>query len=391
MNRPQATLSRDEVPLLFHEPHVKTGFRPLHQPWSSYCLSIFQLHNEMMNTWTHLIALFMVLVWTTVLWGEFQLITDPYMWPMAVGIVTMIILYISSTCAHCFQNRSELVHYTCFMIDYAGIGLYGFGSNMVHWWYCLHEDLLGSLSHQIAIPVGAVLGVLVCICCTISKTKYTRPYPFSRRIWQMSSVLSIYTWLQFPVLYKIWLYVHDNKWESSFQHHLQQMLWFTLGGFFFGSDIPQRFFPGWFDIIGHSHQIFHICILMTTYEQLNALYLDMTDGIANIRRMEAPTFLNTWGILACVILANAVIVWLFHVSVRNKLDTQCVNGVQKQAGKEECHGCALNNGEWRNLHRTCDVPDFQSEICPKVIVSGDGNSIRHRNGAVVEESNGIHI
>ena len=52
--------------------------------------------------------------------------------------------------------------------------------------------------------------------------------------------------------YKIWLYIHDGNWESSFRHHLQQMLWFTMGGFFFGTDIPQRFFPGELNFIFYS-------------------------------------------------------------------------------------------------------------------------------------------
>ncbi|KAK0062856.1 membrane progestin receptor beta [Biomphalaria pfeifferi] len=315
-------LDKDEIPILFHEPYVLTGFRPLHYPWTSYLLSIFQWHNELLNIWTHLLALIMVLIRASVWSTEFSLLSDPFMWPLSVGIITMIILYICSSGAHCLQNRSEVVHYTCFMCDYAGIGLYGFGSTMLHYWYCLHEDLLGSFSHQFAIPVGAVLAVIVCICCTISKTKYKRPYPFIRRVWQMSSVFAIYVWLIFPIWYRIWMYYHDGKWSSSFKNHIQQMLWFTVGGFFFGSDIPQRFCPGLFDIIGHSHQIFHMCIFMTTYEQMNALYLELTDDTVIIHKMEEPTLFNTWGMLAMVIVANIFVVYYFHCSVSNRLEQE---------------------------------------------------------------------
>ncbi|XP_059144121.1 membrane progestin receptor beta-like [Physella acuta] len=327
-----ASLTKEEIPVLFHEPHVLKGFRQLHYPWHSYFLSIFQWHNELLNIWTHLLALIMVLIRGGMWWMEFDLISDPYMWPLSVGIITMIILYMCSSGAHCLQNRSELVHYTCFMFDYAGIGLYGFGSTMLHYWYCLHESFLGSLSHQLAIPVGAVLALLVCICCSISKTKYKRPYPFTRRIWQMSSVLSIYIWLIFPIWYRIWLFVRNGAWEASFKHHLQQMFWFTLGGFFFGSDIPQRFSPGTFDILGHSHQLFHMCIFMTTYEQLNALYLEITDSVV-VHEMEAPTFLNTWGVLAAVIVANAFVVYYFHTSVCAKLERE--HKEQEEVGGEE--------------------------------------------------------
>ncbi|XP_005107368.1 membrane progestin receptor beta [Aplysia californica] len=337
---PLATTGQEGVPVLFHEPNVVTGFRPINQPWIAYFLSAFQLHNELLNVWTHLVALVMVLVCGGQFSREFDLLSDPYMWPLAVGIITMVVLYLCSSFAHLLQNRSELAHYTCFMCDYAGIGLYGFGSTMVHYWYCLHEDLLGSLSHQLAIPVGAVLAVVVCTCCSISKTKYQRPYPFARRLWQMSSVLAIYVWLIFPIWYRIWLYVHDGKWESSFTHHLKQMLWFTTGGFFFGSDIPQRLFAaGTFDLVGHSHQLFHVCIMMTTYEQLNALYLELTDGISIVHNMAAPTLFETWGMLGCVLVANSFVVYFFHFSVRRCLGQDGRNKKEeKQGEKDKCKG-----------------------------------------------------
>ncbi|CAL1540778.1 unnamed protein product [Lymnaea stagnalis] len=363
-----ATLSREEIPILFHEPHVMKGFRPLHYPWMSYFLSLFQWHNELLNIWTHLLALIMVLVRASMWWTEFDLLRDPYMWPLSVGIITMIILYVCSSGAHCFQNRSELVHYTCFMFDYAGIGLYGFGSTMLHYWYCLHESFMGSLSHQLAIPVGAILAVLVCICCSISKTKYKRPYPFTRRIWQMSSVASIYIWLIFPIWYRIWLYVHTGEWDPSFKHHIRQMCWFTLGGFFFGSDIPQRFFPGTFDIIGHSHQLFHICIFMTTYEQLSALYLELTGISVIIHNMESPTLFNTWGVLILVVVCNSIVVYLFHISVERKLEDE-----RKKEDKEE-----EDKGEGVLKEKA----ELKSNSPNRKSANGDGCDVHHRNGVI---------
>jgi len=50
------TAGKHDVPVVFHEPHVEAGFRPLGQPWSYYVFSIFQLHNESLNIWTHLLA-----------------------------------------------------------------------------------------------------------------------------------------------------------------------------------------------------------------------------------------------------------------------------------------------------------------------------------------------
>ena len=40
---PEPTTTWNNVPLLFHEPYVNTGFRPCHQPWGAYFLSLFQV------------------------------------------------------------------------------------------------------------------------------------------------------------------------------------------------------------------------------------------------------------------------------------------------------------------------------------------------------------
>jgi len=50
------TAFKRDVPVVFHEPHIESGFRLLGQPWLYYVFSIFQLHNESLNIWTHVLA-----------------------------------------------------------------------------------------------------------------------------------------------------------------------------------------------------------------------------------------------------------------------------------------------------------------------------------------------
>ncbi|XP_046365788.1 membrane progestin receptor gamma-like [Haliotis rufescens] len=309
------TTTKKGIPKLFHEPHVETGFRHMHQPWTYYCLSFLQIHNECMNCWTHLLALIVTLVRVGIFWKEFDLIGDQYMWPLSAGLITMVILYICSTCAHCFSNKSELIHYTCFMVDYAGIGLYGLGSVILHHSYCFHDSLLNSALDVYSVLIGVFLSILVCVCCSISKTRYSRPYPFARRIWQLSSVFAVYIWLIFPVWHRVMLYMMGQEpWDDGMGHHIQQMMWFFSGGFFFGSDIPQRLFPGKFDFLGHSHQIFHVCIMMTSYKQLDGVYQDILRMklSGSLKKLPPPTFNSTFGAVLFVICANLISVCIFR-------------------------------------------------------------------------------
>lgn len=315
------TTTKTNIPRVFHEPHVETGFRQTEQPWLYYVLSIFQVHNECMNVWTHLIALVAVLYRCWSFSKEFDFINDRYMWPLGAEFLTTFLLYGFSSMAHCFSNKSEFVHYTCFILDYAGIGLYGLGSSIAHYWYCMHEDIFGTFPHRFAAPGGVILSSIVCFCCSISKTYYSRPYPFTRRIWQIGSVLAIYSWLIFPILYQLYLYLFYNYWEDSLGDHFLQMFWFFSGGFFFGSDVPQRFFPGHFDFVGHSHQIFHVCIMMTSLTQLDAVYKDIMSDKAReaLYRSEAPTFWGTYGAVLAGLTINLFICLLFQQVARRKI------------------------------------------------------------------------
>ena len=50
------SLPREMVPKLIWEPGILTGYRPMNQPWKFYIRSLFWIHNETGNIWTHLLA-----------------------------------------------------------------------------------------------------------------------------------------------------------------------------------------------------------------------------------------------------------------------------------------------------------------------------------------------
>lgn len=45
-----------DVPSLFRERFILSGYRPVGQSWRCYVLSLFQVHNETLNVWSHLLA-----------------------------------------------------------------------------------------------------------------------------------------------------------------------------------------------------------------------------------------------------------------------------------------------------------------------------------------------
>ena len=45
-----------ETDILFCEPHIHSGFRPIHKPYIYYAKSLFTKHNETINAWSHYIG-----------------------------------------------------------------------------------------------------------------------------------------------------------------------------------------------------------------------------------------------------------------------------------------------------------------------------------------------
>lgn len=52
-----------------------------------------------------------------------------------------------------------------------------------------------------------------------------------------------------------------------------QGFFYILGCIIFASRVPERWYPGKFDLIGASHQLFHFCALVAAVCQLKALLL----------------------------------------------------------------------------------------------------------------------
>ena len=184
---------------IFREPYVKTGYRQCNQPWIYYFLSIFQVNNECLNVWTHLIGLLAIVFKSWIISYSLDLFNDPYIWPLSAEIIAMLCLYCFSITAHCLCSKSEVAHQIFFMLDYAGIGLYGLGSCLAHYWYCVHEDIVGSFLHRFAALGGIAFSTLVCLCCSVSKIACFQ-HQFNRRPWQICSVSAMYLHLIFPIL-----------------------------------------------------------------------------------------------------------------------------------------------------------------------------------------------
>lgn len=107
----------------------QSGYRPSGHGLLYYLASVFQIHNETVNIWTHLLAFLLVLYRWLSLSADPSF--DPAFHPVLSAFSLCCLAYtFCSTMAHTFHSKSPETHYLCFQVDYAGIGFYTLGCSI---------------------------------------------------------------------------------------------------------------------------------------------------------------------------------------------------------------------------------------------------------------------
>lgn len=263
----------DKTPLLYCEPGVLSGYRVQHKPIKFYIKSLLQIHNETINIWTHLIACCLVMMKT---YNCLKSLEDSDYFAVILCFGMCCVLYTAiSTVAHTVHSKSPMYHYTCFQVDYMGIGYYAFGSSILLYYTGCHEKYYVTLQN-VLLPAVVVMSWVGFICCCIAKLRYRRPYPFQRKLWNLCSFGFQCTSVFSVVLARYYDCFIDNKCTlSSLNHHTTVAIYILSSVVFFSSHIPEKYFPGKFDIFGQGHQIFHVLCSFGTLEQFNAAMIDI--------------------------------------------------------------------------------------------------------------------
>uniref|UniRef100_A0A3P9C5W0 Progestin and adipoQ receptor family member VIII n=1 Tax=Maylandia zebra TaxID=106582 RepID=A0A3P9C5W0_9CICH len=105
---PSPTVTASQVPSLFREPYILSGYRPVQQDWRCYLLSLFRKHNESLNVWTHLLAgPVLLLRW----WANVDTLgctlDDVTSLPLLLFLVSSLTYLYLSVAAHLLQSHSE--------------------------------------------------------------------------------------------------------------------------------------------------------------------------------------------------------------------------------------------------------------------------------------------
>uniref|UniRef100_A0A3Q1IJR7 Uncharacterized protein n=1 Tax=Anabas testudineus TaxID=64144 RepID=A0A3Q1IJR7_ANATE len=251
-----------DVPSLHRQQFIPSGYRPVGLSWRCCVLSLFQIHNETLNVWSHLLA--------AVCQG---ISVDFSSLPLVLYVFSAVTYLSCSAAAHLLQSHSEQAHYSLFFLNYMGVGIYQYGCALALYVY-KHSSCQFL---QIFLPAAAVLAWFSCATCCFAKFYLCRLYPLHRQLFQVVPLAVTYLLVISPVVHRLIMYSWTTTTLSFMklygEFHLIVVL-FLLSAFFFSCPIPEYFFPGRYDIFGHSHQLFHILLSFCMLTQQEALFQD---------------------------------------------------------------------------------------------------------------------
>lgn len=319
----------NQVPKVFHEDSIISGYRHPRSSATDCILSLFQLTNETLNIWTHFLPTWYFL-WKLVTVVLIQTAwQDSFTWPLVVFLLSCCVYPLASSCAHTFSSMSPRARHICFFFDYGALSLYSLGSAVSYSAYVFPDKWVNSFFHECYIPI-AVLNTVICtaVACysrlglpfqqynsDIAKRFPECQSPKYSKYLRVLAFAYPYLFDNIPLFYRVFLCVGEGCTDNDTNVlHYNHIALAFLTGFLFATHLPERLAPGSFDYIGHSHQLFHVCGILGTHFQMKAIEQDMvTRRSWLLERSISITFANSVGAAMLCVVVNLIIILLFSL------------------------------------------------------------------------------
>lgn len=262
--RRRYALSRiEDVPKWLERPGILTAYR-VRFSLALSARSLLRLHNETWNVWSHLAGavLFVYLA-----------LGDDRDEPASVHLfhAACVASLLLSAAFHLFCCRDEELHDRLLRCDLGGISALILGSYIpgLHFAFWCHP--VARQVYQAVMVVAGVTGVAL-------------PHLPVRLGAKQAFYAALVAFALVPTLHWAYIAAADEPDRAAAQREriggvLAMLAWYALGAFFYFTRLPERAWPGRFDVWGHSHTLWHLCVVAAAL-QWNATLRAMGDDSA---------------------------------------------------------------------------------------------------------------
>lgn len=255
---PEELLHVSEAPHYIRDPYILTGYRRHHgASYPEIARNACVLSNEWVNVWSHLVG-FLVAVglFLNELAAALSEELSAKHLVFIVYLVTMQVCMLCSAGFHLFGCHSITAYRQWQQLDYAGIsiGIMGCYIPGIYFSFACHEF--------------AARTYFVAVALLFSVSIYMQLHPeFSSHHWKLRRLLSFAAVLLFgivPVAHFASMRHHDDAQLAFFIPRVGlSYILIGIGFFFYTSRFPESCQPGRYDIIGSSHQWWHLFSLFS--------------------------------------------------------------------------------------------------------------------------------
>ena len=245
---------------------LRRHYRPPMYSFRGCIKSLFRMHTETLNIWTHLLGFifFAVVTVSVYCFQDFfaQLFQDgvtisslPWQEQVVLNcfFAGAMICLLCSFSFHMFSNHSESMYYVFSRLDYTGIAVLITGSCIPAFYYGFYCKYISLIVH---LTLVTILG---CSCVVVSLWKKFSLPKFRAMRFSVFVLFGLY-----GVIPAAQVGIQDGLTDDNY-HALIGLLVMALlyiaGAWLYVLRIPERFIPGWFDVWASSHQWFHVCVV----------------------------------------------------------------------------------------------------------------------------------
>ncbi|SMY20961.1 unnamed protein product [Zymoseptoria tritici ST99CH_1A5] len=254
------TILWNDLPHWMRDNHyILSGYRHPSNSYTGSISSIFSLHNESVNIWTHLLGSLVAFVTASILYftvlPRFHLATSEDVVVLGCYFFGAVVCLGMSATFHTISNHSEAVQKFGNRLDYIGIVVLIWGSFIPSIYYGFSaEPGLVRVYWSMITTIGA--GTLVVVLYPKFRTPEWRPVRALMFVLMgLSAVI--------PVVHGVSKYGYAQmEQRMGLSYAIGQGVLYIVGAAIYAGRVPERFNPGAFDIWGSSHQIFHVLVVM---------------------------------------------------------------------------------------------------------------------------------
>ncbi|XP_021750172.1 heptahelical transmembrane protein 2-like [Chenopodium quinoa] len=175
------------------------------------------------------------------------------MWPWFLFLAGAMCCLVFSSVSHLLACHSNHLSRFFWRLDYAGISIMIVCSYYAPVYYSFYCHPLSSLLYLTSITILGVLAIITLLTPALSSPDF--------RVFRVSLFLGMGFTGFIPAVHAAALFWDHPHVLVALGYEILMGILYAIGVWFYVNRVPERWKPGFFDLAGHSHQIFHVFVV----------------------------------------------------------------------------------------------------------------------------------